>query len=168
MPRSLTVDRGLTRKLLEHLGGTGEPVTRLANGNVEDELLDLQILHGVLGFGRHRESSEARERAGGGSGIGRRCGWLSGMEVGQSAGRGNLLRRFFGGFAGRVIGALLWAVVGFSPAVRTGATDPIRKGPSAESPLARHRKFSLSSALMPQISCPLRGSIITISFGSST
>ena len=127
VPRSLTVDRGLTRKLLEHLGGTGEPVTRLANGNVEDELLDLQILHGVLGFGRHREFEEARERAGGDSEIGRRCGWLSGMEVGQSAGRGNLLSDFLV----RVIGALLWAVVGFFIEVRTGATDPIRKGTSA-------------------------------------
>ena len=56
----LTVDRSLTRKLLEHLGGTGEPVTGLANGDVEDQLLDLELPHGVLSLlGRHCESSYA-------------------------------------------------------------------------------------------------------------
>lgn len=56
---SLTVDGSLTRKLLEHLGGTGEPVTRLADGDVEDELLDLELPHGVLSLlGRHCESSD--------------------------------------------------------------------------------------------------------------
>jgi hypothetical protein len=45
-----TVNRGLTRKLLEHLCGTSKSVTRLSNGDVEDELLDTKILHGVLGL----------------------------------------------------------------------------------------------------------------------
>ena len=49
-----TVDGGLTRQLLEHLGGTGEPVTRLADGNVKNQLLDLELPHGVLSLlGRH-------------------------------------------------------------------------------------------------------------------
>lgn len=43
-----TVDGGLTGQLLEHLGGTGEPVTRLADGNVKNQLLDLELPHGVL------------------------------------------------------------------------------------------------------------------------
>jgi len=38
----------LTAKLFEHLGSTSEPVTRFANGDVEDELLDAQLPHGVL------------------------------------------------------------------------------------------------------------------------
>lgn len=59
---SLTVDRSLTRKLLEHLGGTGEPVTRLADRDVEDQLLDLELPHGVLSLlGRHLESNAALE-----------------------------------------------------------------------------------------------------------
>lgn len=45
-----TVDRSLTRKLLKHLGGTGQSVTRLADGDVEDELLDAELPHGVLGL----------------------------------------------------------------------------------------------------------------------
>ena len=49
-----TVDGSLTRKLLEHLGGTSESVTRFTDGDVQNELLNLQLLHGVLGlFGRH-------------------------------------------------------------------------------------------------------------------
>lgn len=44
---SRTVDRGLTRQLLEHLGGTSKSVTRLADGDVQDELLDAQLTHGV-------------------------------------------------------------------------------------------------------------------------
>ena len=44
---SRTVDGSLTAQLLEHLGGTGKSVTRLANGDVEDELLDAQLTHGV-------------------------------------------------------------------------------------------------------------------------
>jgi hypothetical protein len=47
----LGVDGGLTRQLLEHLGGTSEPVTRLADGDVEDELLDAELPHGVGGLG---------------------------------------------------------------------------------------------------------------------
>lgn len=42
-----TVDGGLTGQLLKHLGGTSEPVTRLADGDVEDQLLDAQLPHGV-------------------------------------------------------------------------------------------------------------------------
>lgn len=45
-----TVDWGLTRQLLEHLGGTGQSVTRLSDGDVEDDLLDLQLPHGVGGL----------------------------------------------------------------------------------------------------------------------
>jgi hypothetical protein len=47
-----TVNWSLTRKLLENLGGTSKSVTRLANRDVEDELLDAKLLHWVLlGFG---------------------------------------------------------------------------------------------------------------------
>jgi len=46
----LTVDGGLTRKLLEHLGGTSKSVTRLADRDVQDELLDAELPHGVLGL----------------------------------------------------------------------------------------------------------------------
>ena len=45
-----TVDWGLTRKLLEHLGGTSKSVTGLADGDVENELLDAQLPHGVGGL----------------------------------------------------------------------------------------------------------------------
>ena len=43
-----TVDGRLTGQLLEHLGGTGQSVTRLADRDVEDELLDAKLAHGVL------------------------------------------------------------------------------------------------------------------------
>jgi hypothetical protein len=43
-----TVDRSLTAQLLQHLGGTGQSVTRFANGDVEDELLNAKLAHGVL------------------------------------------------------------------------------------------------------------------------
>jgi hypothetical protein len=43
-----TVNGCLTRQLLEHLCGTGEPVTRFTNGDVEDELCNLELPHGVL------------------------------------------------------------------------------------------------------------------------
>ena len=36
--------RGLTGELLEHLGSTGETVTRLTNGDVDDELVNLELL----------------------------------------------------------------------------------------------------------------------------
>lgn len=45
-----TVDWGLTRQLLEHLGGTGQSVTRLADGDVENELLNAELAHGVGGL----------------------------------------------------------------------------------------------------------------------
>ena len=44
---SRTVDGGLTGQLLEHLCGTGQSVTRLADGDVQDELVDAQLTHGV-------------------------------------------------------------------------------------------------------------------------
>lgn len=44
----LGVDGSLTRELLQHLGGTGKPVTRLSDANVENELLDLELPHGVV------------------------------------------------------------------------------------------------------------------------
>jgi len=47
----LGVDGSLTRKLLEHFGGTGEPVSGLSDTDVEDELLDPELPHGVGGFG---------------------------------------------------------------------------------------------------------------------
>lgn len=37
----------MTAQLLEHLGGTRKSVTRLADGDVENELLDAQLTHGV-------------------------------------------------------------------------------------------------------------------------
>jgi hypothetical protein len=46
----LTVDRGLTGELLQHLGSTGQSVTRLADRDVQDELLDAELPHGVLGL----------------------------------------------------------------------------------------------------------------------
>merc|ERR1712113_90549 len=38
----LGVDGSLTGQLLKHLGGTSETITRLADGDVEDELLDAE------------------------------------------------------------------------------------------------------------------------------
>ena len=88
MSSSLTVDRSLTRKLLEHLGGTGESVTRLADGDVEDQLLDLELPHGVLSLlGRHFESKSALEATVRTRKVGRKYGWVWGMKVGRSAGR---------------------------------------------------------------------------------
>merc|ERR1740117_1964567 len=43
----------LLRELLEHLGGAREAVTTLADANVEHELLDADLPHGILGFVRH-------------------------------------------------------------------------------------------------------------------
>lgn len=43
----LAVNRGLTAQLLEHLSSTSESVTRFADRNVEHELLDAQLAHGV-------------------------------------------------------------------------------------------------------------------------
>jgi len=47
----LGVDGRLTGQLLEHFGGTGETIARLADGDVEDELLDAELPHGVGGLG---------------------------------------------------------------------------------------------------------------------
>lgn len=47
----LGVDGGLTRKLLKHFGGTGEPVSGLSDTDIEDELLNPELPHGVGGFG---------------------------------------------------------------------------------------------------------------------
>ena len=44
---SRTVDRSLTTQLFQHLGGTSESITRLSDGDVEDELLDTEFPHGV-------------------------------------------------------------------------------------------------------------------------
>ena len=43
-----TVDGCLAAKLLQHLGGSGQSVTRLADTDVEDKLLDAELPHGVL------------------------------------------------------------------------------------------------------------------------
>lgn len=45
-----TVHRSLTRQLLQHLCRPRQPITRLADGDVEHELLDTQLAHGVAGF----------------------------------------------------------------------------------------------------------------------
>lgn len=43
----LTVDRSLPAQLLKHLGSTSESVTRFADGDVENQLLDAQFAHRV-------------------------------------------------------------------------------------------------------------------------
>lgn len=60
--RKRTVDGGLTRELLEHLGGTSKSVTRLADRDVQDELLDAELPHGVLGLLRLRNSMSANTK----------------------------------------------------------------------------------------------------------
>jgi hypothetical protein len=45
------VDGSLTAQLLEHLSRTGEAITRLADGNVKNKLLDAKLAHGVGSFG---------------------------------------------------------------------------------------------------------------------
>ena len=42
-----TVDGSLTTQLLQDFGSTSETITRFADGNVEDELVDAQLTHGV-------------------------------------------------------------------------------------------------------------------------
>ena len=42
-----TVDGGLTRQLLKHLSGTGQSVARLADRDVQNQLVDAQLTHGV-------------------------------------------------------------------------------------------------------------------------
>jgi hypothetical protein len=44
---ALTVNRGLAAQLFQHLGRASKSVTRFANGDVEDELLDAKLSHGV-------------------------------------------------------------------------------------------------------------------------
>ena len=41
-------DGGLASKGFQHLAGTGQPITRLSNTDVEAELPDSQVPHGVL------------------------------------------------------------------------------------------------------------------------
>lgn len=36
--------------MLEHLGGTSKSVTRFTDGDVQDELLDAQLTHRVVGL----------------------------------------------------------------------------------------------------------------------
>lgn len=60
----LTVDRSLTTQLLKNLGGTSESVTRLADTDVQHQLLDAQLAHGVgalvLNVRLHRKSESDR------------------------------------------------------------------------------------------------------------
>ena len=42
-----TVDGGLTAQLLKHFGSTGQSVTRLADGDVEDQLVNAKLPHGI-------------------------------------------------------------------------------------------------------------------------
>ena len=46
-PKKPTVNGCLTGQLLEHFGGTGQPVAGLADGDVEDEFLDAELAHWV-------------------------------------------------------------------------------------------------------------------------
>ena len=43
-------DGRLARQLLQHLGGTGQTITGLANADVEAQLANLHLPHGVLGL----------------------------------------------------------------------------------------------------------------------
>jgi len=54
--QELTVDRCLSTQLFKYFGGTGKSITRLADGDVEDEFLDAELPHGVgtLFFARFR------------------------------------------------------------------------------------------------------------------
>jgi len=42
-----TVDRSLTTKLFQHLCGTSKSISRLSDGNVQDDLLNAQLLHRI-------------------------------------------------------------------------------------------------------------------------
>jgi hypothetical protein len=48
-PKNLTFgeNRGLAAELLQDLGGSGETISTLSDGDVEDQLLDLDFPHGV-------------------------------------------------------------------------------------------------------------------------
>ena len=60
----LTVDWGLTAELFEHFGSTGKPVTRFTDRDVEDELLNLELPHGILRlvFGLFAMSAKCNSR----------------------------------------------------------------------------------------------------------
>lgn len=45
-----TVDGSLTTELLEYFRRSGQSITRFADGYVEDEFVDAEFPHGVLGF----------------------------------------------------------------------------------------------------------------------
>ena len=47
----LGVDGGLTGQLFKNLGGTGKSVTRFTDANVENQLLETKLTHGVGGRG---------------------------------------------------------------------------------------------------------------------
>jgi len=49
-------DRLLLGELLQHTGGAGQAIAGLTNANVQDELVDLDVSHGVLFLFRHLES----------------------------------------------------------------------------------------------------------------
>lgn len=58
---SLASHRGLTGKLLKHLGGTSETVTRLTDRDVDDELVNLKLLF-LLVFPSSRQDGIKRVR----------------------------------------------------------------------------------------------------------
>ena len=88
---TLGEDRGLAAELLEHLGGAGEAVTALPDGDVEDELLHLDLPHRVrlLLLGRLRNATRVsvtchrqdEEEEGEKMGMGAR-GWNGGGTMG--------------------------------------------------------------------------------------
>jgi len=47
MTRTFREHRGLPTELFKHLGGTSEPVSAFTDGDVEDQLLDLDFSHWV-------------------------------------------------------------------------------------------------------------------------
>jgi hypothetical protein len=58
----LAVNRSLTAQLLQHLRGTGQTITRLANRDVQNKLLDAELPHGVLRLLGHDGCSVSRNR----------------------------------------------------------------------------------------------------------
>jgi len=58
----LTVDGCLTAQLLEHLGRPRQSIARLAHRDVEDELLDAELPHGVVGLFRLENLLEPKIR----------------------------------------------------------------------------------------------------------
>lgn len=49
--RTLRVHGGLTSELLKHLGSASKTITRLTDADVDDDLLNLDLAHLVLGLG---------------------------------------------------------------------------------------------------------------------